>query len=57
MEASAAFAVAKYRNVEAGAIFMISDYLGELEWKPKFHLTGKYLKKLFEVAKEILAKD
>jgi len=57
MEASAAFAVAKYRGVEAGAIFTVSDYLGELDWKPKFHLTAKYLKKLFKVAKEVLAKD
>jgi len=57
MEASAAFAVAKYRGVEAGAIFTVSDYLGELEWKPKFHLTDKYLKMLFKVAIEVLARD
>jgi uridine phosphorylase len=57
MEASAVFAVAKYRNVEAGAIFTVGDSLGELEWKPKFHITEKYLKKLFKVAIEVLARD
>lgn len=54
MEAAAIFSVAKYRNVEAGAIFTISDYLAELEWKPKFHLTSEYLREIFEVAKEVL---
>ncbi len=37
MEASALFAVAKYRNVEMVALFAISDSLAELEWDPKFH--------------------
>jgi len=37
MEAAALFAVAKYRNVQLGAIFTISDSLAELEWKPKMH--------------------
>lgn len=37
MEASALFAVAQYRKVELGAIFIISDSLAELEWKPNFH--------------------
>lgn len=55
MEASAIFAVAKYRKVQAGAIFTISDYLAELEWKPKFHLAEKHLKKLFNVVKQILS--
>lgn len=54
MEASALFAVAQYRKVEAGAIFIISDYLSELEWRPKFHLTTKYLEKLFQVAKKVI---
>ncbi len=54
MEASAIFAVAEYRNVEVGAIFAISDYLAELEWTPKFHVSTKYLEKLFQVAKEVL---
>ncbi len=52
MEVSAIFAVAKYRKIEASAILTISDYLGELEWKPKFHLTKKNLEKIFRVAKK-----
>ncbi len=56
MEASALFAVARYRNVELGAIFTISDSLAELEWKPKFHLkkTDKGLEKLYKVAVDVL---
>ena len=37
MEASALFAVAQYRGVELGAMFMVSDSLAELEWRPEFH--------------------
>lgn len=37
MEASAIFSVAKYRKVEAGSLFSISDSLAWLEWDPKFH--------------------
>ena len=37
MEASALFAIAKFRGVEIGAIFTISDSLAELQWMPKFH--------------------
>jgi len=54
MEASAIFAVAEYRDVEAGSILTISDYLAELEWEPKFHLTKDHLETLFQVAKEVL---
>ena len=54
MEAAAVFAVAKYRKVSAGALFTISDYLGELEWEPKFHLSKRSLEKLFLAAREIL---
>ncbi|KKT16984.1 MAG: Purine phosphorylase family 1 [Parcubacteria group bacterium GW2011_GWB1_43_6] len=54
MEAAAVFAVAEYRKVAAGALFTISDYLGELEWKPKFHLSKKLLEKLFLAAVEVL---
>jgi uridine phosphorylase len=56
MEASALFAVAKYRNVELGAIFTISDSLAELEWKAKFHLkkTKKGLETLYKVAVDAL---
>ncbi|WP_287583568.1 nucleoside phosphorylase [Candidatus Borrarchaeum sp.] len=54
MEASAIFSVAEYRGVEAGSIFTISDYLAELEWELKFHLTKDHLETLFQVAKEVL---
>ena len=54
MEAAAIFAVAKYRGVEAGAIFTVSDYLSEAKWRPKFHLTKEHLARIFEVAKEVL---
>jgi uridine phosphorylase len=37
MEASALFAVGKYRNVNAGAVFAISDSLAEMPWKPDFY--------------------
>ena len=50
MEASAIFAVAHALNVNAGAIFTISDYLGEKEWKPYFHLTDDHLQTLFKIA-------
>ena len=36
MEASALFAVAKYRKVKIASAFVVSDVLGE-KWDPKFH--------------------
>lgn len=56
MEASALFAVAKYRGVDMGAIFAISDSLAELEWKPEFHSkkTKKGLEILFKAALDAL---
>lgn len=54
MEASAVFTVANHRDVEAGAMFAISDYLGTSEWKPKFHLTEDDMQRLGAMAKEIL---
>ena len=50
MEASAVFAVAHALKVDACAIFTISDYLGEKEWKPYFHLTDEHLQTLFKIA-------
>ncbi|MFH5799560.1 nucleoside phosphorylase [Haladaptatus sp. CMAA 1911] len=55
MEASAVFAVAYYRGVDAGSMFVVSDYLGLSEWEPKFHLTAEDMHHLGETAKEILA--
>lgn len=37
MEASALFAVAEHRKVEAAALFSVSDSLAELVWDPQFH--------------------
>lgn len=54
MEASALFAAARFRNVEIGTIFTVSDSLAELKWKPKFHLSEKNWGVLFQVAKEVL---
>ncbi|WP_266074894.1 nucleoside phosphorylase [Haladaptatus caseinilyticus] len=54
MEASAVFAVATHRGVDAGSIFVISDYLGLSEWEPKFHMTKEDLHHLGDTAKEML---
>lgn len=56
MEASAVFAVADYRGADAGAMFVVSDYLGSSEWEPMFHRTTEDLKRLGDLAKQILAK-
>ena len=56
MEIATLFAVAKYRNVKAGAILTISDSFANLKWNPKFHETTKSLEKIFEIAKESLLK-
>lgn len=55
MEAAALFAVAKYLNVDAGAIFTISDYLCEDEWELHFHLTEEHMKTLFFIAKKTIS--
>lgn len=55
MEASAVFTVAAHRGVEAGAMFVVSDYLGTSGWDPKFHLTSDDMRRLGETAKGILA--
>jgi uridine phosphorylase len=54
MEASAIFAVAEHKKVQAGSILTVSDYLGELKWKPKFERTQGHLERIFQVSKEIL---
>lgn len=59
MEASALFAIAKYRNVDIGAIFTVSDSLAELEWNPQFHRRKirKKLKMIYKVALDVLLND
>jgi purine-nucleoside phosphorylase len=54
MEASAIFAIAKYLNINAGAILTISDYLTEESWELHFHLTEQHLHTLFTLAKKTL---
>ena len=55
MEASAVFAVAACRGVEAGAMFVVSDYLGTDDWVPKFHLTEGDMQHLADTAIALLA--
>lgn len=59
MEASALFTVARYRNVDMGALFTISDSVAGLEWNPQFH-AGKVFEKLkilYHVAVDVLMGD
>ena len=53
MEASALFAVASIRKVNAATAFIISDILGE-KWDIKYHMARKQLEMLFDIAKEAL---
>jgi len=58
MEASAIFAVAKFREVKAAAIFTISDLATkDFEWNPQFHSEGLTIGfgNLFKVCVEALA--
>jgi uridine phosphorylase len=56
MEASALFAVAKYRKVKIASAFVVSDLLVK-EWEPKFHTFDlkKNLRKLFDSAVDCLS--
>lgn len=51
MEASALYSVAKYYNVNALAIFVISDLLSESGWTPRFDakIINKQVKIIFEL--------
>ena len=57
MEASALFAIARYRNVKIASAFVVSDLLGK-EWLPNFHRfdVKKAQEKLIDVAIECLKK-
>ncbi|NIM44171.1 MAG: hypothetical protein GTN80_00545 [Nitrososphaeria archaeon] len=37
MEASALYAISKFRGAKMGCIFYVSDSLAEMEWRPGFH--------------------
>ena len=52
MEASALFTVAKYRNVEAGGILVVSDELSAFEWQRGFR-NERFIKSRKAVAKVI----
>lgn len=52
METSALFAVAKFRNIEIGAIHVVSDELSSLKWKPGFK--DKHFKKNRRIACEVV---
>ena len=55
MEASALFAVAKYRKVKIASVFVVSDLLGK-KWIPKFHRfdVKKTQNKLIDIGVELL---
>ncbi len=55
MEAAATFAVAAHRGVEAGAMFVASDYLGTGEWEPRFREAEEHLHRLGDTARATLA--
>lgn len=58
MEASALFAVAKYRGVDIASCFSISDTLAEDAWRPEFHseTTAEGLEHIFRAAVQALRK-
>ncbi len=49
MEASAAFSVARYRRLEAGAVFVVSDHLDDAGWEPRFHDTSVALRRALDL--------
>jgi uridine phosphorylase len=56
MEASALFAVARFRSCLIAACFSVSDTLAELAWRPEFHAetTQEGLESIFAAALEAL---
>lgn len=56
MEASALFAVAKYRKVRMASAFVVSDLLGK-KWMPKFHRLDikREMKKLIDIGVDCLS--
>jgi uridine phosphorylase len=57
MEAAALFAVGKFRHLEVGALFAVSDSLAELEWVPHLRSprTMKGLRIIYQVALDVLS--
>jgi uridine phosphorylase len=54
MEAATVFTVAAHRGVDAGGMFVASDYLGPDDWEPKFHLAGDDIRQLGDTAVDVL---
>jgi uridine phosphorylase len=54
MEASAVFTVAAHRGVDAGAMFVVSDYLGPTDWDPHFRKAREGLRRLGDTAMTVL---
>jgi len=54
MEASALLAVARYRKVNASALFVVSDYVGGKKWQQEYHNSYSKLKKIYNIAKNTL---
>jgi purine-nucleoside phosphorylase len=55
MEASAMFSVARLRDCEAAALFVVSDNLDERGWEPRFYDCRPDLHRALEIAVEALA--
>lgn len=57
MEAAALFAVAACREVEAAAVFTVSDSLADLAWRPEFHSdeVGEALELMFAAASDAVS--
>lgn len=54
MEAAAVFAIARYRDVDAGALFTISDELDPDGWEPAFFDTQEHLERIVAAAIDAL---
>ena len=54
MEAAATFVVASHRDVEAGALFTVSNRLAPPDWEPRFAETLPYLRRAFDATVEAL---
>ncbi len=55
MEAAALYAIGEYRDVDVGAMFVVSDFLSEDEWDPQFHSTEENLNELYELGRKSLS--
>lgn len=55
MEAASLYAVAEYRDADAGAAFVVSDYVGPDEWTAHLDDTWEHLERLFDHAVDALA--